>query len=240
VSKNELIITAVVVAGRSQAEVARDYDVSPGWVSKLLARYRAEGDAAFTPKSRRPHQSPTTISETIVERICGLRHDLAAAGLDAGPDTIAWHLHHHHNVTVSPATISRHLTKAGLVTPEPKKRPKSSYIRFQAAMPNETWQSDFTHYPLTDHTDTEIITWLDDCTRMALHVSAHRRITAPIVVSTFRETVDTYGIPTSTRTDNGMVYTVRLAGIGRAGGRTKLVRFPDESGHGSRGLTGRG
>jgi hypothetical protein len=48
-------------------------------------------------------------------------------------------------------------------------------------MPNETWQSDFTHYPLTD-TDTlpkcvEIITLLDDCTRYALHMMAHRAIT---------------------------------------------------------------
>lgn len=74
-----------------------------------------------------------------------LRKNLAGDGLDAGPDTIAWHLTTHHNVTISPATISRHLTQAGLVSPEPKKKPKSSYIRFEAAMPNETWQSDFTH-----------------------------------------------------------------------------------------------
>ena len=89
--------------------------------------------------------------------------------------------------TVSRATINRILTRAGAVTPEPKKRPKSSYIRFEAAMPNETWQSDFTHYRLTrpdgrPGADVEIITWLDDCTRYALHVTAHRRVTAPIVL----------------------------------------------------------
>ena len=52
---------------------------------------------------------------------------------------------------VSRATISRYLTKHGLVTPEPKKKPKSSYIRFQAAMPNETWQSDFTQWDSGRH-----------------------------------------------------------------------------------------
>ena len=57
------------------------------------------------------------------------------AGLDAGPETIAWHLEHHHGHRVARSTISRHLTAAGLVTPEPKKRPKSSYIRFQARCP---------------------------------------------------------------------------------------------------------
>ncbi len=67
-----------------------------------------------------------------------VRKDLTDVGLDAGTETIAWHLEHHHAQQVSRSTISRHLAHAGLVTPEPKKRPKSSYIRFEASMPNET------------------------------------------------------------------------------------------------------
>jgi len=126
-------------------------------------------------------------------------------------------------VTLSRATVHRILTRHGAITPEPKKRPRSSYIRFEAAMPNETWQSDFTHYPLADAETfpqgIEIITWLDDCTRYPPHISAHRRVTTPIVKRTFRETAGQHGIPASTLTDNGMVYTVRLAGHGRRGGR---------------------
>jgi hypothetical protein len=113
---------------------------------------------------------------------------------------------------VSVATISRHLAKAGLVVAAPKKRPKSSYTRFAASLPNETWQSDFTHYPLSDGTGTEILTWLDDCTRYALHLSAHHRVTGPVVLDTFRETAGQHGIPASTLTDNGMVFTTRLSG----------------------------
>jgi transposase InsO family protein len=155
----------------------------------------------------------------VIELIIQLRSDLVTEGHDAGPDTIAWHLTHHHQVSVSAATISRHLTRAGLVTPEPKKKPRSSYIRFEAAMPNETWQSDFTHYRLPDRTDIEILTWLDDCTRYALNITAHTAVTTPIVLATFRDTIATHGIPASTLTDNGMVFTTRLSGIGRAGGR---------------------
>ena len=103
-----------------------------------------------------------------------------------------------------------------MVTPEPKKRPRSSYIRFEASMPNETWQSDFTHYRLATKQDVEIITWLDDCTRYALHVTAHMRITTGTVRASFRETAGQHGIPAATLTDNGMVYTVRFAG-GRGG-----------------------
>ena len=222
-SKSRLVITALFIDRQSPAEVAARYGVHRSWVYKLKARYEAEGDAAFEPRSRRPKTSPTAIPPATVELILELRRKLSTVGLDAGPDTIAWHLSQHHDVTVSTATISRHLAKAGLVTPEPKKKPKSSYIRFQAAMPNETWQSDFTHYPLTDIETflkgIEIITWLDDCTRYALDVSAHRAISTPIVKATFRKAAGQHGIPASTLTDNGMVYTVRLAGIGRRGGR---------------------
>jgi hypothetical protein len=68
--------------------------------------------------------------------------------------------------------------------------------------------------------DVEIITWLDDHSRYALRCSAHTRVTAKIVLATFRQSAATYGIPASTLTDNGMVYTVRLV-TGR-GGRTAL------------------
>ena len=111
-SKARLVITAVVVEGRSQAEVAREYRVSKGWVSKLVARYRAEGDAAFEPRSRRPKTSPTAIPATTVELIVELRQGLSRQGLDAGADTIAWHLEHHHQLRVSRATIDRTLHTA--------------------------------------------------------------------------------------------------------------------------------
>lgn len=217
-SKAELVITAVIREGRSQADVARDYNMSKGWVSKLVARYKREGEAAFKPRSRRPKTSPNKLDPDTIKLIAKLRQDLTNQGLDAGPDTITWPLQHHHKTRVSPATISRHLQAAGLVTPEPKKRPKTSYIRFEAGMPNETWQSDFTHYRLTTGQDTEIVSWLDDCTRYALRVTCHHRVTAPIVLNQFKNTYKTHQIPASTLTDNGMVYTVRFA-TGR-GGRT--------------------
>ncbi|WP_182882060.1 IS481 family transposase [Microbispora sp. H10949] len=215
-SKARLIITAVDVEGRSQADVTRSYGVSKGWISKLVARYRQQGEDAFEPRSRRPKTSPTAIDAAIVELIVGLRKEVSGQGLHAGPDIIAWHLQHHHQVTVSRATISRYLMRAGLVTPEPNKRPRSSYIRFQAEQPNETWQADFTHYRLTDGTDAEILTWLDDHSRYALSVTAWPRVTGPIVRDTFRHAVAAHGVPASTLTDNSMVFTTRLAG-GRGG-----------------------
>jgi len=211
-SKARLVIIAVVTEGRSQGEVARTYGVSQSWVSRLVARYRAEGEAAFEPRSRRPKTSPRAIGDATASLITGLRKDLAGQGLDAGPDTICWHLEHHHRIRVSPATVSRYLARAGLVIPEPGKRPKSSYLRFEAELPNECWQADFTHYPLADGTGTEILSWLDDHSRYALSITAWNRVTGPIVLATFRAAVTEHGAPASTLTDNGMVFTTRLSG----------------------------
>src|SRR5215468_9636884 len=215
-SKARLVITAVIVEKRRVSEVARAYGVARSWVYALLARYRAEGEAAFQPRSRRPLTSPAAISADAVELIVALRKELSGQGLDAGPDTIAWHLEHHHQVRVPAATVARYLAARGLVVPEPRKRPRSSYIRFAAEQPNECWQADFTHYPLADGTGTEILTWLDDHSRYALSVTAWNRVTGTTVLATFRAAIARHGAPASTLTDNGMVYTTRYSG-GRGG-----------------------
>ena len=121
-SKARLVITAVVVEGRSQSAVAREYGVSQGWISRLVARYRREGEAAFTPRPRRPLTSPTRLPQATIDVIVELRERLASNGLDNGPHTIAWHLQHHYGLRVAPASIQRHLRAAGLIAPQPQKR----------------------------------------------------------------------------------------------------------------------
>src|SRR5438067_2025735 len=105
-SKRRLVITAVL-SGQSQSEVARTYGVSQGWISRLLARYRVEGEAAFEPLSRAPRSSPGTTPAETVELVLRLRKQLTESGLDAGADTIGWHLAHHHDTTLSRATLNR-------------------------------------------------------------------------------------------------------------------------------------
>ena len=122
-SKARLVITAVTVEKRPVSEVARSYGVARSWVYELLARYGEEGEAAFEPRSRRPKTSPRATAPDTVELITRIRKELAGQGLDAGPHTIAWHLGQHHQLKVSPATVSRTLTRHGLVTPDPSKRP---------------------------------------------------------------------------------------------------------------------
>ena len=88
-SKAQLVITAVVLEGRSKSEVARDYDVSRQWVHQLVTRYETEGAAAFQPRSRRPHTNPCATNAELEERIVRLRKTLDKQGYDAGAATIA-------------------------------------------------------------------------------------------------------------------------------------------------------
>ncbi len=97
----------------------------------------------FEPRPRRARTRPDATPAATVEMVVSLRRRLTGAGLDAGADTIVWHLEHHHQIRVSRATVYRILRRQDLVAAEPAKKPRSSYVGFQAEQPNETWQADF-------------------------------------------------------------------------------------------------
>lgn len=208
-SKNRAIVLAVMEGAMTTSQAATHFDTSPRHIRRLLAQYRQHGLKGLEPKSRKPHHNPNATNQTTINQIIKLRHKLQNEGLDNGPQSIWNHLPNKNRP--SPTTIWRILKKANLITPQPQKRPKNSYHRFQADLPNQTWQSDFTHVQLKNGTDTEVITWLDDHSRYLLHVSAHPHITCQTVVQTFTQTAKIHDLPASTLTDNGMVYTTRLA-----------------------------
>ena len=116
-SMARVVITAVVAEGRSKSAVARDYGVSRRWVQILVARYLAEGEAAFEPRSRRPHTSPRQTGQPVQDAIVDWRKRLTEAGHDAGAETIAWHLRQQTGSSPSVATIWRILSRRGFVTP---------------------------------------------------------------------------------------------------------------------------
>jgi transposase InsO family protein len=219
-SKAQLVITAVVLEGRSKSEVARDYEVSRYWVHQLVKRYEAEGATAFEPRSRRPHTNPRAIDADLEERIIRLRKTLDKQGYDAGATTIAEHLRRDPEVLASPAisTIWRVLSRRGFITPQPQKRPRSSWKRFEADLPNQCWQADVTHWHLADHTTVEILNLIDDHSRLAITSVARRTITGIHVVEAFTEAFTTWGVPAAVLTDNGAVFTATP----RRGGRTAL------------------
>jgi transposase InsO family protein len=210
-----LVVTAVLVEGRSKAAVGRDYGVSRRWVYELVRRFQAEGEAGLEPRPRRPRASPHRISEALEDEIVELRKELTDQRFDAGAHTIAVHLDRRHGRSPAPSTIWRVLSRRGFVTPQPQKRPRSSFVRFEAAMPNERWQADTTHWALPDGTDVEILNAIDDHSRFLVGSDVRVVFKAGDVVASFHGAAATHGLPASLLTDNGAVFTAGPRGGGR-------------------------
>jgi transposase InsO family protein len=234
-ARAQLIIASVIVEGRSRSQVARDYGVSRYWVQQLVHRYEREGPAAYQPRSRRPHSSPHAVDAEVEDVILRLRKELSKQGLDAGAETIAAHL-----ARLDPAiranrpvpavsTIWRILSRRGFVTPQPQKRPRSSWRRFCADQPNERWQADVTHWPLADGTEVEILNLLDDHSRLCLAADARHRTSGGDVLTSFRAAFARWGLPASVLTDNGAIFTAKQRGEGRVALEVELgalgIRF---------------
>ncbi len=201
------VVDAVVLEGRSPREVARAHGISKSWIYELITRYRAGGYDALEPRCRRPHSCSHETPVEIVEAIVALRRQLAAEGHDAGPATIAYHLAARMDGVPSRATIWRILKREGLITPQPQKRPRSSLIRFEADLPNETWQTDITHWRLAAGEHAEILNLIDDHSRLFLASEAYTTVKAKDVVDSFHKAVSRHGLPASLLTDNGAVFT---------------------------------
>ncbi len=189
--------------------------MSRRWVITLVQRYLADGEAGLSPRSRRPQRSPNRTPTEVEDEIVDIRKALAKDGHEAGAATIAFHLERRHKTTPAVSTIWRILVARGFVTPQPHKRPKSSYVRFAAEQPNERWQADITHWALADGTDVEILNLIDDHSRLCMSCTARRIFKAADVDTSFRHTALTWGDPASVLSDNGAVFTGRYRGHGR-------------------------
>lgn len=220
-----VVVTSVLVEGRSKAAVGRDYGVSRRWVHELVRRFQEGGEAGLEPRSRRPRASPHQIPEALEQEIVELRKQLSEEGLDAGAHTIAVHLERRHGRSPAPSSIWRVLSRRGFVTPQPQKRPRSSFVRFEADQPNERWQADITHWALEDGTDVEILNTIDDHSRLVVGSQARTVFKAADVVACFHQAAATWAFPASLLTDNGAVFTAGPRGGGRCAIEVELDRL---------------
>jgi len=195
--------------GRPIKELAAAHEVSASWLFKLLRRYRLEGPEGLAPRSRRPRSSPTRIADLYEDEIVSLHKKLADDGLDAGAQTIYFHLCQRHRNPPSASTVFRVLKARGFVKLQPQKRPKSSYVRFVADLPNERWQADMTHVELDDGQVYEVLNMIDDHSRLCVASRAMRVVKASDVVRVLHRAAEDWGYPASFLTDNGLIFSTQ-------------------------------
>ena len=201
------VVDAVVLEGRSPTELAKSHGISRTWIYELVRRFRQGGYEALEPRSRRPLSCPHQHGPAVEAAILELRATLAAAGHDAGAATIAHHLGGKIDPVPAVSTIWRILSRHGLITPQPHKRPRSSFIRFEAALPNQLWQTDATHWSLEGGQSCEILNMIDDHSRLLVASVAFRSVKAADVVEVFYDAARNHGYPAALLSDNAAVFS---------------------------------
>ena len=198
------------------SQVCRDSGISRKTFYKWVVRCRAEGLAGLEERSRRPHRCPGQTSVVVEDAVVRLRKELADAGLDHGATTIQWHLGRCRQpgepAVPSVATIHRILVRRGLVTPEPRKRPRVSWRRFEAPAPNEWWQIDATTW-VTAAGPAEVFNIVDDHSRLACRSRAMAAATGDEAWETFIQAVQRWGLPAGVLSDNGLCFSGKLRGF---------------------------
>lgn len=202
-------LAAAINDGESVAGAARRYGVSRRWAYEIKRRWEADGGSGLLPRSRAARTIANRTDAVLASRIVELRKQLEKDGLDAGAESIAAGPEREGVGPPANSAIHRILVSAGLVRPEPGKRPKASYTRFEASPPDELWQSDFTHWPIATVPGAVVVSWLDDHSRNLLHARAFATVTMDDVQAAFLQACAEHGIPARTLTDNGTVYTTR-------------------------------
>ena len=210
--KGRFLIETHLRTGRPIGELAAAHGVDRSWLYRLLARYRRDGEAGLEPRSRRPRTSPTRIADRHEETIVALRKELTDAGFDAGAVTIHTHLARRGGEVPSVSTIWRVLKARGFVTPQPHKRPRSSWVRFEADFPNECWQADVTHVAGANEAVFEVLNIVDDHSRLCVASVAMVRTRSVDVVRILHKAAEHWGYPEAFLTDNGAIFTADYRG----------------------------
>ena len=193
--------------------LCRDLEISRQTLYKYRRRFETEGPAGLVERSRRPHSSPGRVSAATEEAIVRLRKELT---LECGAQTIAYHLARRGETPPSVATIHRVLVRRGMVTPQPKKRPKVAWKRFVWPRPNDAWQIDATAWALADGQTVWIMDVLDDHSRVLVAARVDTGPTANAAWDAFTTAVASWGLPARVMNDNGSCFTGRLSRNGEA------------------------
>jgi putative transposase len=103
----------------------------------------------------------------------------------------------------SRATVARIFARAGVVVPEPRKKPRSAYKRFVYPQPNACWQIDSTEWQLAGGRKVAIFQLIDDHSRLALASLVATGETSEAAIAVVTLAIERHGAPQKFLSDNG-------------------------------------
>lgn len=217
--RRQIIAFDPAVSAESVSAFCRRLGVTRASFYNVRSRYRAEGNAALHPRSHAPHEPARVFGEDTTAILLQIRQSLKESGWDYGARSIWWE-GVDNGVFAGPipsiSTIHRILTAAGQIDAQPRKRPRTSYIRFQRASAMETWQLDGFEFTLFD-TDRTVITvyqLIDDSTRFDVGSDAAADPeNSTDAIRVVAAAIDQYGVPQEFLTDNGTAFNLSRRGM---------------------------
>ena len=218
----------------SVTRFCREHGISKSWFYELRRRSVADPAVGVLTRSRRPNRSPSATSALLEDLVVRGRKQLQEQGWDAGPLSIQAWMRQQGVAPPSRATIARILSRRGMVTAQPNKRPRSSWRRFQFQWVHECWQLDATEWRLADGTRVAIFQLIDDRSRYALASLAAGGETADAAVAVVQLALRRYRRgPLLLLTDNGIALNLSRRGkqtplqvLLRARGTTPICSSP--------------
>ena len=208
VEQRYLAVREVLDAGAAITDVATRYGVNRRTLHRWLQRYAVGGLDALADHTSRPDTCPHQIDAAIEARIVALRR----AHPSWGPRTILNRLRRELDVTPSRSAIYRALVRHNLIDPKPRRRRREDYRRWERACAMELWQMDVMgRVFLDDGTKLSVVTGIDDHSRFCVCAALVLRATAKPVCDALVGALRRHGIPDQILTDNGKVFTGKLA-----------------------------
>jgi len=197
-----------VLDGATVTDVATRYGVDRRTLHRWLVRYASEGLVALADRSSKPDRCPHQMTPEIEARIVELRR----AHPGWGPRTILNKLRRELDQVPSRSAIYRCLVRHRLIQPKPRRRRRDDYKRWERSRSMELWQIDVMGSVfLSNGIGVSVVTGIDDHSRFCVIAKVVPRATARPVCDALLEALTIHGIPEQILTDNGKVFTGRLA-----------------------------
>ena len=209
-TKYAAMFAAVQAGGETVTDVCARLEISRKSYYKYRSRFQAEGLAGLKPRSRRPRSSPNRTPPEIVALIISARAALQAEGWDNGPLSIRNRLLRDGHQPPSWRTVHRVLVRARLVEPQPKKKPRSAYRRFEFPAPDDCWQIDAFDYRLLNQTTATVFEIKDDCSRTQIANTAWPAEDTAGAWECLARGIDDFGVPLMVLSDNSLAFTGKI------------------------------
>jgi transposase InsO family protein len=208
VEQRYLAVREALDSGATITDIASRYGVDRRTVHRWLVRYAHGGLGALADRSSKPDRCPHQISPELEARIVALRR----ANPGWGPRTILSKLRRELESPPSRSAIYRCLVRHRLIAPKPRRRRREDYKRWERSRSMELWQIDVMGgVRLTDGTQLSVVTGIDDHSRFCVIAKVVPRATARPVCDALIEGLSRHGVPEQILTDNGKVFTGKLA-----------------------------